>query len=223
MSDIPATAPPSVATDSAAAHAATFKVALINAVGATASQAGTVIVEPQSVTLRTRGTFGIRRKIVVIHLESIINVRQDNNSVVFERAADGKKPSLVTIQAKKLDDAAKLAAMLPATTTPEFVEAQRLEREKAAVYASNIKATTRIPFMTPLLVAANLVMFVITGIAGAGWFDANAGALLEWGGIIGISQQQAVGGVCYLAHSFTLVQSTSFSTCKPFWVLLPKP
>lgn len=174
--------PPQGTMAVAADQVAVFKVAMINAVGATASRPGTVVLEPQSLTLRTRGTFGIRRKVVVIPLDGIINVRQAGEKIIFERSVAGKRPSLVTVRTKSADDAAKLAALLPARATPEFIEAQRKETEKEAAYATNIKTATRIPFITPLLVAANLVMFVITGIAGAGWFDANAGALLQWGG-----------------------------------------
>ena len=112
-----------------------------------------------------------------IPLCEIINVVQAGTSISFDRVKDGNTWPRITLHASSQQEAAAMAALLPTQTTPEFVEQQKQQE----AFASALNTATPTAFVTPIIIALNILVFVAMGIAGVGWFAPDPERMLSWG------------------------------------------
>jgi rhomboid protease GluP len=117
-----------------------------------------------------RGQFEFRR-------DDVVNVQRTGTCVRLEiRAAKVPLP-FITFWTADEATAAHLAAALPTTWTEEFVE--------AAHFPERLARATRHIYVTPALLGANALAFVVTAIAGAGLWTPNPEVLFRWGTNVG--------------------------------------
>ncbi len=112
-----------------------------------------------------------------IPLCEVMDVAQDGANLSFDCVRDGVTRSSIVLQAASRQDASAMVALLPTQTSPEFVEQQR----QYEVFTTAIHAVTPTAFVTPTIIALNVLVFVAMGIAGLGWFDPDPERMLSWG------------------------------------------
>jgi rhomboid protease GluP len=142
--------------------------------------AGTMIVRGSEVVLngKRRRSFRFGAKFSVsMPLDGIVNVNRDGKKVVFEyRLADS---AVGTVAIWSHDDAAGEAIVraLPVTKTERF-EQKQLE---LSAFNTQLMAVSPTAWVTPVLVAANVLVFLWTVWRGAGFFDSNGLVMIALG------------------------------------------
>lgn len=108
----------------------------------------------------------------------IVNVEQNDATLTFDCANAGNMYITgLVVQAANNKDAAAIAGLLPSDTTTEFVEKQ----EQKAAFVSALTTVTPVAYVTPAIVGLNVLMYVIMGIAGVGWFSPEPAKMVTWG------------------------------------------
>jgi len=115
----------------------------------------------------------------------IRNVQRSGKKIRFEvepEPPDGRaKPGFIAVFAADETDAAAIAALLPKTVTTQFEQEQRELGEFEAVLAR----TTPRAYVTPALIAINIVVFVAMLAGGVSLLQPDGEAHIEWGSNFG--------------------------------------
>ena len=121
-------------------------------------------------------TFGERRR--EFGLRDIIDVEQRGQVVVL-RTRDGA--TWIDLQLRTPEDAAALRALLPAETTPEF----RQQFEKEQQFHEHLAKVSSWLLVTPVILALNVVMFLVMLAAGAGLVQTDPAVHIRFGSNFG--------------------------------------
>ena len=113
----------------------------------------------------------------VFPLVDIANVMSAGKSLRFAIPPQDGHARFVQMEA--IDEAAvqRIVALLPDRITPEFA-VERAEREE---FHERLVQLTRTPRVTPVLIAINVVVFVLMTIAGVGIFEPDGELAVGWG------------------------------------------
>lgn len=113
----------------------------------------------------------------------VANVQRDGKSVRFEVLAGAgvQKPGFVTMRAADETTAGKIAQLLPATKTAEFEQQQRGLSE----YMERLVRATPRTFVTPSLVAINVIVFAAMVASGVGLINPDGRMVVPWGSNFG--------------------------------------
>jgi rhomboid protease GluP len=107
---------------------------------------------------------------------SVINVARDGTNLRFEVSTpDGNEP--VSFHTADAATAEEIERLLPATRTEEFTK-RRAEQSQVEASLQSIGART---LVVPVLVAINVIVFIIAGLMGAGWITADGEAMVRLG------------------------------------------
>ncbi len=120
-------------------------------------------------TGKPRGFFAAKTGSLVFRPEDITNVVVSGRTVQFKTALgkSGKYKHPFAFHLKDAAEAQAVAGLLPTTLDTEFVEGAEFSARLDAVAGPQSTWTSA----TTLIIALNLVAFVIMGCLGAGWFD----------------------------------------------------
>lgn len=110
-------------------------------------------------------------------MDAIVNVEQLNNALGFEIVEAGEKPKKVQLWAVNETEARAMTGMFPSAKTEAFAPAMA---ERAAFAAMLLQVTPHAP-VTPALVAANALMFVIATALGGGLIVADPAVMIRLG------------------------------------------
>jgi membrane associated rhomboid family serine protease len=110
-------------------------------------------------------------------LDNVLSRTADNSIVLGDRGARRE----VALWMQTPDDAQALLRMLPAVTTPPFVEQQARTR----VFSAQLRALPRGMPVTRALIAVNITVFVLLVLAGAGFMAPNPAVLIAFGANFG--------------------------------------
>lgn len=113
----------------------------------------------------------------IIPFERIDGVTLDGKRVAFLWTQDDGKIQQVRLTADTSEHAALLVATLPTGNSAAAEQALAEHR----VFSSHLAATTQFTWATPLIVAINVLVFVIVGISGVSWFQPKPDELIPWG------------------------------------------
>lgn len=103
----------------------------------------------------------------------ITDVSQMGNFVSFRIVRPNLDPETLGFWTRNEDDARRIVQALPSTLSAAGVA--------LAKYQAQLQLLDRGDFVTKALVAANFLVFGVTGLAGAGFFVPNAEVLVAWG------------------------------------------
>jgi rhomboid protease GluP len=153
-----------------------------------------VAVEPgmMVISFQTGGFLGLgaSTKNLEFPFEHVVNVERIGKSVRFEIPnarvslgwpADSPKIPFFQFWATNEAEAGAIVDALPHAKTAEV--AQRIAEE--ATFEEQLKATTPTPWVSPALVAINVVVFAMMVVAGAGLFTPDGAVHVAWGSNFG--------------------------------------
>jgi rhomboid protease GluP len=148
---------------------------------------GTVTLDGTTVILAgtKRRLFRSRKTQLDMPLATIVNVTREKKVVRFEtRTTDDSGKEVArgcVLSMKSKDEAETLARLLPDTITPDV---ERLMAETTAFQAL-LRSATRFAFLTPVLMAANIAVFVFMVVKGVNPIEPTIEQLLVWGANFG--------------------------------------
>lgn len=119
-----------------------------------------------------------------IHIDSrhIRNAVQEVQWVTFERRPDEGRVRRFQCAAADARAAASIVALLPSTRSEGFEEAWTQLRN----FRQTLDAATPVAWVTPILIALNVVVFAALAFAGAGVLQPNPETLIRWGSNFGM-------------------------------------
>jgi rhomboid protease GluP len=125
---------------------------------------------------RRRALFSIRKREERIALDDIIDACADGKLVRFRVAGQkASRPRLVQFSSPAL--AKQFADALPVRLSQEGAQTKADTEAFARFLADGGR-----PYVTQTLIAANLLVYVLCGLNGAGWMTGNPARLIELGG-----------------------------------------
>jgi rhomboid protease GluP len=111
----------------------------------------------------------------------VVNVLRAGRLVRFEVRSSGEPPKAVVFTAGSEAAAARIASALPAVRTEDF---ERAVAEHVQ-FQSRLAGLSSKPVVTLTLVAINVAVYVLMGLAGAGFVNANPEVAIRWGSNFG--------------------------------------
>jgi membrane associated rhomboid family serine protease len=114
---------------------------------------------------------------LAVALDNIINVELLEATVRLEIREPGTNPSQLQFLTVNAQAAESIAAMLPSTKTQSFVP---LLAEGAAFNQALLAVTPSTP-VTPVLIAINVLMFLVVTAYGGGLFKVNSDVMIHFG------------------------------------------
>lgn len=139
------------------------------------SGAGQVSVTAESVTFADQKPAGDPQR-RTIALGDIANVGfAESENIIAVRTRDETREVLVWMASAQ--DARDFLELLPKTTTPEFLERQRLNRK----FDANLKALAPRSPVTPVIIGINIAVFLLMAVAGAGILSTDGRVHLIFG------------------------------------------
>ena len=122
--------------------------------------------------------FGVGSRVDhVFNLRHAANVLRSGKMLHFDIEPPDAPPQSVTLWARDEDMAAKIAAALPSRVTEAAAQAVAEIQD----FQSRLAAIGSSAWVTPAIVAANLLVFAAAAYSGAGVMTPNAEVLLKWG------------------------------------------
>ncbi len=110
-------------------------------------------------------------------LGDVANVARAGRYVRLEVRAEGRPPLLVAFEAQSEEEAAVIAGLLPDVATQDFLDAAA----EHADFRTRLDELYAVPVATLALVAANVVVYLLMGLAGAGFYKVNPEMAIHWG------------------------------------------
>jgi len=113
----------------------------------------------------------------------VANVQRDGRSVHFD-VLPGREipnPGHLTVTAQDEETAGKIAQLLPATRTAVFEQQQR----ELSDFKERLARATPHAFVTPSLVAINVIVFAAMVVGGVGVIDPDGRMVVSWGSNFG--------------------------------------
>lgn len=112
--------------------------------------------------------------------DRVINVTRSGSTIRFHLLPVAGKSEFVQFEAGA-EDAPVIERQLPDKQTPVFA---RQQAEVADFHARLDRVSPRAP-VTPVLVAANVIIFIAMCVAGVGFFQPDGAAVIQWGSNFG--------------------------------------
>ncbi|HXS74225.1 MAG TPA: rhomboid family intramembrane serine protease [Rhodanobacteraceae bacterium] len=112
---------------------------------------------------------------------NVVNVCRSGRVICFGVRLPGEPNKFVWFRAGTADQARQIQADLPQEQTPEFTGSQTELME----FHQRLDRLSPVAPVTPLLVAANVLVFVAMCISGVGFFKPEGAAVLGWGSNFG--------------------------------------
>ncbi len=110
-------------------------------------------------------------------LNAIANVARSGRYVRLEVRTEDRPPLLIAFETASGADAEAVADLLPKVTTEDFLEAAA----EHADFRSKLDKLDAPPVVTRALVGANVLVYLLMGLAGAGFYKVNPVMAIHWG------------------------------------------
>ncbi len=131
---------------------------------------------------RTRRLFRSGRDVTIrVPLADIMNVARERNRMQFDVAAPRETPRRLVFWTSDAAAAEQIAARLPTSQSEAFRTALAESRE----FYSRLLSVSPIARVTPVLIGANLLVFVAMAFAGAGVLNPDPEVHVRWGSNFG--------------------------------------
>jgi len=110
-------------------------------------------------------------------MSEIVNVARSGRYVRLEVRAEGAPPLLIAFEAGGEADASTIAGRLPRVATGDFLDAAA----EHADFQIKLQKLDAAPVVTRGLVAANVLVYLLMGLSGAGFYKVNPEMAIHWG------------------------------------------